>query len=82
MKGALAFEMIFSSFFGVRFVNYRPGSQSGASIVEPEELYLDIDLDMHKATDKIFLVLHERRFCVMSGGLSFADIIYSGEFSS
>ena len=31
-------------------------------------------------TDKIFLVLHDGKIYVTSGGLSFVDIIYVGGF--
>ena len=67
--------MIFSSFFGVRFINHYTQNES-----KPEDVYLDIDLDLQKITDKIFLVFHDEKVYVTSGGLSFVDIIYTGEF--
>ena len=33
-------------------------------------------------TDKIFIVLHESKIYITSGGLSFVDIIYAGNFNS
>lgn len=80
-----AFEMIFSGFFGVRFINYYAqsadeGSAGSGNPKKPQEAYLDIDLDLQRVTDKIFLVFHENKVFVTSGGLSFVDIIYIGDF--
>jgi len=68
--------MVFSSMFGVRFINH----QARQDLSKPEDVYLDIDLDLQRMTDKIFLVIHEQKIYVMSGGLSFVDIIYAGDF--
>lgn len=43
---------------------------------------MDIDLDLSRLTDKLFLVMHDQRMYVTSGGLSFVDIIYAGEFNA
>ena len=43
---------------------------------------MDIDLDLSRLTDKIFLVMHDQKIYVTSGGLSFVDIIYAGEFNA
>ena len=66
--------MIFSSFFGVRFVNHLSSQD------EPTEFYLDIDLDLNRSTDKLFVIIHDEKLFVSSGGLSFVDIIYTGDF--
>lgn len=68
--------MIFSGQFGVRFINNYATKEGDAA----EEVYLDIDLDLQKVTDKIFLVFHDDKVFVTSGGLSFVDIIYVGDF--
>ena len=39
-----------------------------------------MDLDLQRMTDKIFLVIHQQKIYVTSGGLSFVDIIYAGDF--
>ena len=73
----VAFELIFSSIFGVRFINHY-GVESGAP---PLDVYLDIDLDLQKVTDKLFLIFQDDKIYVTSGGLSFVDIIYVGDFN-
>ena len=70
-----AFQMIYNSMFGVRFINYR-ADLNGVT----RERYLDIDIDLNKATDAIFVIMHDSRIYVSVGGLSFVDIIYSGRF--
>ena len=70
----VAFEMIFNSMFGLRFINHR------ADALRPKERYIDIDIDLNKSTDMIFVILHDKRIYVSIGGLSFADIVYSGAF--
>ena len=47
---------------------------------DPQQAYLDIDLDLSRVTDKIFLVMHDHRLYVTAGGLSFVDIIYASDF--
>ena len=42
---SVAFEMGFSSLFGVRFINHLAGEQ-GKYDVQPEDVYLDLDLDL------------------------------------
>ena len=69
--------MIFSGFFGVRFLNYYATSSDNKSA---QEAYLDVDLDLQKVSDKIFLIFHDDKVFVTSGGLSFVDIIYVGNF--
>ena len=66
--------MIFNSFFGVHFVNHR--TEYG-----PQSTYLDVDLDIQRTSDKIFLTIHDGNIYVSVGGLSFADVVYSGEFN-
>ena len=39
-----------------------------------------MDLDLQKVSDKIFLIFHDNKVFVTSGGLSFVDIIYVGDF--
>ena len=68
--------MVFSSFFGVRFINYLSNQD------EPQETYLDIDLDLNRSTDKLFLIIHDEKLFITSSGLSFVDIIYSGDFNA
>ena len=76
-----AFEMIFSGFFGVRFLNYyASSSKDNSSKASAQEAYLDVDLDLQKVSDKIFLIFHDEKVFVTSGGLSFVDIIYVGDF--
>ena len=77
-----AFEMIFSGFFGVRFLNYYASSskENNNSKASAQEAYLDVDLDLQKVSDKIFLIFHDEKVFVTSGGLSFVDIIYVGDF--
>lgn len=70
-----AFQMIYNSMFGVRFINHRADPQGAA-----RERYLDIDIDLSKATDALFVIMHDSRIYVSVGGLSFVDIIYSGTF--
>ena len=69
------FEVIFNSFFGVHFVNHR--TEYG-----PQSTYLDVDLDIQRTSDKIFLTIHDGSIYVSVGGLSFADVVYSGEFKA
>ena len=69
--------MIFSGFFGVRFLNYYTTKSNIESV---QEAYLDVDLDLQKVSDKIFLIFHDDKVFVTSGGLSFVDIIYVGNF--
>lgn len=69
--GAKALEVFINQFFGVRFINYLNGAIT-------EDQYMDIDLDLQKVTDNIFLVAHNGEIFITSGGLSFADIIYVG----
>ena len=66
------FEMIYNSMFGLRFINYR------ADPTAPKERYMDIDIDLNKSTDMLFVVMHDSRIYVSVGGLSFVDIVYSG----
>ena len=72
--------MIFSGFFGVRFLNYYTSSSKENSKASAQEAYLDVDLDLQKVSDKIFLIFHDDKVFVTSGGLSFVDIIYVGDF--
>lgn len=72
----ICFEMVFSSFFGVRFINYLSNQD------EPQETYLDIDLDLNRSTDKLFLIIHDEKLFITSSGLSFVDIIYAGDFNA
>ena len=74
----LAFEMIFNSFFGVHFINHHAFSETQDHI--PEEIYLDVDLDIQRTSDKIFLTMHDEKIYISVGGLSFADVIYTGDF--
>ena len=39
-----------------------------------------MDLDIQRTSDKIFLTIHDGSIFVSVGGLSFADVVYSGEF--
>ena len=39
-----------------------------------------MDLDIQRTSDKIFLTIHDGNIFVSVGGLSFADVVYSGEF--
>ena len=41
---------------------------------------MDIDLDLNRSTDKLFVIIHDEKLFVSSGGLSFVDIIYTGDF--
>ena len=43
---------------------------------------MDIELDLNRSTDKIFLIIHEEKLFVTSSGLSFTDIIYTGDFNA
>lgn len=75
---SIAFEMAFSSIFGVRFINHLANESDS----QPEDVYLDLDLDLQRMTDKIFVVLYDGKIYITSGGLSFVDIIYAGNFNS
>ena len=39
-----------------------------------------MDLDIQRTSDKIFLTMHDDSIYISVGGLSFADVVYSGEF--
>ena len=80
----VVFEIVYNSFFGVRFINHLGSSPSNNidDDDEPQQTYMDIDLDLSRLTDKLFLVMHDQRMYVTSGGLSFVDIIYAGEFNA
>ena len=39
-----------------------------------------MDLDIQRTSDKIFLTIHDGSIYISVGGLSFADVVYSGEF--
>ena len=67
------FEVIFNSFFGVHFINHRTDHGTTST-------YLDVDLDIQRTSDKIFLTIHDDNIYVSVGGLSFVDVVYSGEF--
>ena len=41
---------------------------------------MDLDLDLNRITDKIFLVMNDQRLYVTAGGLSFVDIVYAADF--
>ena len=66
--------MSYNAFFGVKFTNHLTQEQ------DAQQTYLDIDLDLSRVTDKIFLVIHDQRLYLTAGGLSFVDIIYASEF--
>jgi len=70
----VCFELIYNAFFGIQFMNHLSNDE------DPQHVYLDIDLDLSRVTDKMFLIIHDQRLYITAGGLSFIDIIFASDF--
>ena len=62
--------LIFNKDFGIRV------------ITESDDYYSDIDLQLGKVTTKLYITTFKQKVYISANGLTFQDIIYSGDFPS